>query len=263
MSVTLPEVKEMFLTGMHFGHKKQYSHPKAKEYIFGLRDGINVIDLSKTQELLQIALEFIQREIGKGKVFLFVGTKRQIKDIVREMAIKCEMPYITQRWLGGTLTNFETIRKGIKYLEDSEAKIANTDIDLTKKEKTLLAKEVSKLKEIYDGIRKMSNLPDYLFIVDPVKEHNAVSEAKKRNIPIVAICDTDANPSLFDWYIPANDDAKASVEMVMNLVSEAILGAKSAIRVSTDSGKGSDKKDDKPVKVEKEVEHKTTEETKE
>lgn len=253
MSIKIPEVKEMFLTGMHFGHKKQYSHPKAKEYIFGLRDGVNIIDLSKTQELLTNILEFIQKEVKNGKTILFVGTKKQIKDIVRESAIKCGMPYITQRWLGGTLTNFETIRKGIKYLEDSETRIADPNSDLTKKERALLDKEVIKLKGIYDGIRSMRGLPDYLFIIDPVKERNALSEAKKNELPVIAICDTDADPRTVDYYIPANDDSKASVEMIMNLVTEAILDVKSAIRGSTDSGKDSDKKVVEPVKDDKEV----------
>lgn len=241
MSVKIPEIKEMFLAGMHFGHKKEHSHPKAKEYIFGLRDGVNVIDLTKTQELLKLVLEFIAREVKSGKVFLFVGTKKQIKQSVKDAAIKSEMPYIAQRWLGGTLTNFDTIRKGIKYLEDSEAKIADENSDLTKKEKTLLEKDVNKMKEIYDGIRKMKDLPDYLLIVDPIKEHNALKEAKKKRIPIVAVCDTDANPSQVDWFIPANDDAKASIEMVMNLIAEEIVSAKKDLEKKSDETVGDNK----------------------
>ncbi|EKD56972.1 MAG: 30S ribosomal protein S2 [uncultured bacterium] len=249
MSVKIPEIKEMFLAGMHFGHKKEHSHPKAKEYIFGLRDGVNVIDLTKTQEFLKLVLEFIVREVKIGKVFLFVGTKKQIKQSVKDAAVKSEMPYIAQRWLGGILTNFETIRKGIKYLEDSEAKIADESSDLTKKERTLLDKEVNKQKEIYDGIRKMKELPDYLLIIDPVKEHNAVSEAKKKHIPIVAVCDTDANPNKVDWFIPANDDAKSSVEIVMNLIAETIVGAKKDLEKKSDKVV-EDKKDTKTEKSE-------------
>ena len=241
MSVKIPDLKEMFLTGMHFGHKKERSHPRSKDYVFGLRDGVNVIDLGKTQDMLKSVLEFITREVSQGKVFLFVGTKKQIKDVVKEAAEKCDMPYATHRWLGGTLTNFETIKNGIRSLESTEAKLADPDADMTKKEKTLLDKDLQKLKETYQGIRNMKKLPDVMFIVDVVKEGSAVSEAKKKQIPVVGVCDTDADPRLVDWVIPANDDAKNSVDMIMKLVVEAVQEGKSANRRSADSGNNTKK----------------------
>lgn len=226
MSIKLPDVKEMFLTGMHFGHKKERSHPKAKDYIFGIRDGVNVINLDKTQEMLKLALDFITREVSQGKTILFVGTKKQIKDIVTKCAVECDMPYATTRWLGGTLTNFETIKKGIATLQSYEAKLADPNSDMIKKERTVLEKEVNKLKNIYDGIRNLKQMPDIMFVVDVVKEHNAVKEAKTKGITVVGICDTDANPNNIEWCIPANDDAKASVEMILNIVTQAVLEGK-------------------------------------
>lgn len=222
MSVKLPEIKEMFLAKMHYGHIKGRSHPKAKDFVFGLRNGINIIDLSKTQEMLADVLEFIIKEVSQGKTILFVGTKRQIKEKLKLIAEKYSMPYVSFRWLGGTLTNFETIRRGIKSLEESEAKLADSKADMTKKEKTLLEKEIKKLNEIYGGIKNMKSLPDIMFAVDIVNESNAITEAKKKGIVVIGVCDTDANPKLVDWCIPANDDAKDSINLILDLVAEAV-----------------------------------------
>jgi small subunit ribosomal protein S2 len=226
MSVKLPEIKEMYLAGMHFGHKKERSHPKAKDFIFGVRDGINVINLDKTLEMMESVFAYITDAVNKGKTILILGTKKQIKDTVKSVAEKSMMPYINFRWLGGTFTNYDTIRKGIKNLIDMEKKINDPEIDLTKKEKSIMEKEINKMNEIFGGIRDMQGLPDVLFVVDVAKEQNAIKEARKKGVITIGICDTDANPQDVDYYIPANDDAKDSVDMILNLLAETIVSAR-------------------------------------
>lgn len=220
----LPTLEEMLKVGVHFGHKKQRSHPKAKKNIFCLREGIYVIDLGKTQELLKRALDYFSKVTKEGRTILFVGTKKQAKRIVEEAAKKVNMPYITHRWLGGTLTNFETVRKNIKHLEELEKKKESEEYQyFTKKEKLKLDEEIAKLHQIFDGIIEMKKLPDCLFVVDAVEEDIAIKEANKKGIPIVAICDTNANPEKVDYPIPANDEALKSIEMMVGLVAEGIL----------------------------------------
>lgn len=231
MAVKLPSLEEMLNAGVHFGHKKQRSYSKAKKYIFCLRDGINVIDLEKTQILLKEALDYLTKSTKEGKVILFVGTKRQAKKIVEDAAKKTGMPYITHRWMGGMLTNFETVRKSIKKLEELEKKKSSDEYSaLTKQEKAKIEEEVLKLHKIFDGIINMDKMPDILFIVDAVHEDIAVLEALTKEIPIVAICDTDANPDRIDYPIIANDDAVKSLQMIIGLVENAILEGKSAIK---------------------------------
>lgn len=235
MTIQIPELKEMLDAGMHFGHKKERSHPGAKQFIFGIRDGINIIDLNKTQDMAKLAGEFLQKEAVKGKTILFVGTKKRVKDLIKNAAINCQMPYIVDRWLGGTLTNFETVRKGISALKDAERILADADSDLTKKEKTVLKKRLEKLKKTYEGVRDLHGLPDILFVFDAANEKIAVKEAKAKNIPVVAVCDTDANPQLVDWVIPANDDAINSMRMVIKMVEDAICEAKESKNTAQDS----------------------------
>lgn len=214
---------EMLEAGVHFGHKKERSHPKAKKYIFTLREGIYVIDLEKTQSNLKEALEFLKKEVNLGKTILFIGTKRQAKKFVQEVAEKTHMPYINKRFLGGTLTNFETIRKNILRMEDLERQMQSPEFAaLTKKEKKIITDKAEKLRITFDGVRAMKNLPDVLFVVDAAKESLALKEAKIMNIPIVAISDTDSNPEKIDYPIPANDDAPKAIEMILKLVEEAI-----------------------------------------
>lgn len=223
----LPTLKEMVEAGVHFGHKRERSCPKAKKYVFCLRDGIFIIDLEKTSDLLKSALEYLEKSAKEGKTILFVGTKNLAKKTVTESAKKSGMPYMTERWLGGTLTNFETIRRSIKYLKDIEDKKNSEEYNnYTKHEKAKLDEEIEKLHRTFDGIIAMDKLPDVLFVFDAEEESNAVKEAKKRNIPIVAVCDTNANPDLVDYPIIANDEALKSIELIMNLVTDAVLEGK-------------------------------------
>ena len=227
MSPTMPKLKEMIQAGMHFGHKRQRSYPKAKRYIFCIRDGIYIINLEETVKQLETAIDYVNKLAKSGKTILFVGTKKQGQKIMEEAAKKCEMPYMTKRWLGGTLTNFETIRKRIKYLNELERKKETEEYkDLTKQEKLIIDEEAAKLHSIFDGIFKMEKMPDALFVLDAAEEDNAIKEAIIKEIPVIAICDTNSNPDIIDYPIVANDEAVKSIEMIVNLVADAILEGK-------------------------------------
>lgn len=219
----LPTLKEMMDTGMHFGHKKERSYPKARKFVYTIREGINVIDLGKTQEMLEKALKFLIEVSAQDGTILFVGTKRQAKDLIVEAGKVTGMPYINFRWLGGTLTNFETIQKNIKKLNELEDFIQSEDFEkLTKKEKMKINEKIEKLRRMIEGIRHLKDLPDCLFIVDTAAENIAVKEARMMGIPIVGVSDTDANPNLIDYPIPANDDSVKSIKMILDLVVEVI-----------------------------------------
>lgn len=219
----MPTLIEMLEAGVHFGHKKERSNPRAKDYIFTLKEGIYVIDLEKTQDYLAKALEYLKQQISMGKTILFVGTKRQAKKIIQEVAESVEMPYINQRWLGGTLTNFETIRKSLQTLENLQKQTDGPDYEkLTKKEKKVISDKITKLESTFGGVKKMKNLPDAVFVIDAAKESLAIEESNRVGIPVVAIADTDANPDVINYPIPANDDAPKSIEMIMGLVKTAL-----------------------------------------
>ena len=221
--IKLPSLKEMMEAGAHFGHKKERSYPKARQYIYVLKDQIYIIDLEKTRDMLEETLAYISKAVSQGKNILFVGTKRQAQAIVEKIAKEVGSPYINHRWLGGTLTNFATIRKNLKHLEELEDRLKTSDIDqLTKREKARLQEEADKLHIIFDGIRHLENLPDILFIVDTAKERIAVAEAKKMGLAVAGIADTNANPELVDYPIVANDDALKTIEMILSLVAQAI-----------------------------------------
>jgi len=223
----LPTLVEMLDAGVHFGHKKQRSYPRARKYTYCLRDGIYVINLDLTLEKMQEALDFLSKSANEGKTILLVGTKNQAKSVIVETAKKTEMPYVSNRWLGGTLTNFETIRKSIKYLEELEKLVGSDEFKaFTKNERMKTEKEIKKLHHTFDGILTLSKLPDVLFALDAKEEDIAIAEAIKKNIPVVAVCDTDADPDKVDYPIPANDDALKSIEMIVNLIGEAIIEGK-------------------------------------
>lgn len=256
----MPTLIELLEAGAHFGHKKARSHPKAKDYTFTLREGIYVIDLDKTILGLEMALDFIKKQTVLGKTILFVGTKRQAKDLVQSVAEKSGMPYINQRWLGGTLTNFETIRKNLKNLEDLEAKSKDEKFSiLTKKEQKVINDKIEKLNKTFGGVRTMKNLPDAVFVVDAAKEKLAVTEANIKEIPIVAIADTDADFSQLTYPIPANDDAPKTLEMIMGLVAEALSvptvkkePARSAANLKAQSDAGGEVKEE-PKEIAEEI----------
>lgn len=228
----IPSLEELLAAGVQFGHKPERTDPRSKKYVFGIRDGVNVINLEKTQEKLSEALDFLTKVSKEGKVIIFVSSKRQAKNIIKKSAQEALCPYVDIRWLGGMLTNFETIKKSIRKLESLEAEIASESFQkLTKKEKLIIQRKKDKLLNSLEGIRKLSTIPDVLFIVDTAKEITAVAEAKQIDIPIVGICDTDANCDLIDYPIPANDDAAKSIELIVKLVKDAIIQGKKPAKI--------------------------------
>jgi small subunit ribosomal protein S2 len=217
-------IEDLLLSGAHFGHLTRRWNPKMKKYIFMERNGIHIIDLKKTHELLYEAGDSIARLIGDGKNILFVGTKKQAKDVVKNEANRCGMNFVTERWLGGMLTNFSTIRKSIKHLNSIiKMETDGTFDNIQKKERLMLTREKDKLEKILGGISSMNKLPGAIYIIDVKKEHIAVDEARKLNIPIYAIVDTNCDPEIIDYPIPANDDAVKSIELITRFIADSII----------------------------------------
>ncbi|AOZ87256.1 30S ribosomal protein S2 [Bacillus xiamenensis] len=220
-------MKQLLEAGVHFGHQTRRWNPKMKRYIFTERNGIYIIDLQKTVKKVEEAYNFTKNLAADGGKILFVGTKKQAQDSVKEEAIRSGMYYVNQRWLGGTLTNFETIQKRIKRLKDIEKMQENGTFEvLPKKEVVQLKKELERLEKFLGGIKDMKTLPDALFIIDPRKERIAVAEARKLNIPIIGIVDTNCDPDEIDVVIPANDDAIRAVKLLTAKMADAILESK-------------------------------------
>ena len=227
-------MKQLLEAGVHFGHQKRRWDPKMAEYIFQSRNGIHIIDLQKTSNKLDEAYEFMKEQSEAGKTFLFVGTKKQAQDCVKEVAEKSGMYYVNQRWLGGTLTNFKTIRNRINRLTELEAMEQNGTFDvLPKREVVLLKKEMDKLNKNLGGIKEMTELPGVIFVVDPKKEHIAIQEARKLNIPIVGLVDTNCNPDDVDYVIPGNDDAIRAVKLITDVMANAIIEGKQGESLET------------------------------
>ena len=217
-------IKQLLEAGVHFGHHVSRWNPKMKKFIFGERSNIYIIDLEKTVDYLNKAREFVRGVAAKGDAILFVGTKRQAQDIILAESQRSGMYYIKDRWLGGTLTNFKTIRNSIKRLEAIETMQKDGTFEaIKKKEKAILTKEMDKLKKNLQGIVSMKKMPGAIFIVDAKKEDIAVKEARKLGIPIVAIIDTNADPDLIDYPIPANDDAMRSIKLLTGLLTDSIM----------------------------------------
>ena len=220
-------MKQLLEAGVHFGHQTRRWDPKMAEYIFQARNGIHIIDLQKTSKKLDEAYAFIKEQVEEGKTVLFVGTKKQAQECMKEAALKCGMYYVDQRWLGGMFTNFGTIRKRVQRLKDLEAMEQDGTFDvLPKKEVILLKKEMEKLEKNLGGIKEMDKLPGVIFLVDPKKERIAILEAKKLNIPVVGIVDTNCNPQDLDYPIPGNDDAIRSVSLIADVMANAIIEGK-------------------------------------
>ncbi len=217
-------LEEMAKTGLHFGHHTSRVNPKMKPYVFGSRNDIAIIDLDKAMEKLIEALEFVAKSRVGGKTLLFVGTKIQIKDTLKNIAAECNVPYISERWLGGTFTNFPTLKKRIDYFKDLEKKKISGDLEkYTKKEKAKFEKELKDLEIKYGGIKNMDKLPDIIFVCDMIKDKLAISEAKKKGITVIAITDVDTDLSKVDYPIPANDDAISSVKYILEKTKKVIL----------------------------------------
>ena len=264
--MTVVSMNYLLEAGVHFGHQTKRWNPKMKEYIFTTRDDIHIIDLQKTVACIEVAYDKIKEIAANGGTFLFVGTKKQASEASKEEALRSNSFYVTERWLGGTLTNFRTIRKRVKRLEEIENMEKNGTFDvLPKKEVIGLKKEYEKLNKVLCGIRKMHKLPQAMIIVDPKKEINAIREARKLNIPVFGIVDTNCNPDDVDYVIPGNDDAVRSVKLVLGVLNNAICeanGLEVIDYVTEDDKKGKKEKNEKKVEDKKVVET-VVEETKE
>jgi small subunit ribosomal protein S2 len=229
-------MKELLEAGVHFGHQVRRWNPKMKEYIFGERNGIYIIDLQKTQRMFRDAITFVTNLIAedRGKTVLFVGTKRQAQDAIREESERCGQYYVNQRWLGGLLTNFQTVQKSIKRLRDLEAMQTDGRYEkLTKKERIKLDRERESLNKNLSGIKTMGRLPDAIFIIDVRKEEIAVAEANRLGIPIVAVVDTNCSPEGIDYVIPGNDDALRAVRLFASRIADSILEGQ---QIATEGG---------------------------
>lgn len=219
----IPTLAEMLKAGMHFGHKSSKRHPKMAPFIYTTRGGINIIDLNQTAEKLQEALNVAKKLSGENKTILFVGTKKQAQKAIKKYATECKMPYIANRWIGGTFTNFNVFRKNIKKYIDLKDKMAKGELDkYTKHEKTKFKKEIEKLEGLVGGLVGLNKLPDLIFVVDTKKDKIAIREALKMHIPVIAICDTNSNLSDINFPIPANDDAIKSIDTIIRLIAEAV-----------------------------------------
>ena len=224
-------MKQLLESGVHFGHQTKRWNPKMREYIYTERNGIYIIDLEKTLKLVEQAYDVVREVSEKNGKVLFVGTKKQAQESIKEEAIRCGQFYINNRWLGGTLTNFTTIKKRIARLKELEAMETNGHFDLLpKKEVAGLRLEREKLEANLGGIKEMSTLPDIIFIIDPSKEEIAVNEARKLNIPIVAIVDTNCDPDDIDYVIPGNDDAIRAIKLISSVMADAVLEGKQGLQ---------------------------------
>lgn len=219
----IPDLLTMLKAGVHFGHQLSKRHPKMKPYIFTAKNGFHLINIEETQVKLKEALDFVKKIVQNGGTILFLGTKKQAQSIIAKYAKDCGMPYVAERWLGGTFTNFFAISKLVnKYKSLRDKKVSGELEKYTKKERLEFDREIEKLEKIVGGIVNLAKAPDAIFICDLKKEKTAVREALRKNIPIVGICDTNANPEDITYPIPANDDAIKSIELITSLISEAV-----------------------------------------
>ncbi|MDD5759098.1 MAG: 30S ribosomal protein S2 [Desulfobulbaceae bacterium] len=229
-------MKEMLIAGLHFGHQTRRWNPKMKPYIFGARNNIYIINLDKTLPMFNAAYDFIASRVAKGSNVLFVGTKQQGQDIIREEATRCGMYYVNHRWLGGMLTNFQTIKKSVDRMKSIEAMIADGSIHKYKKKEALgMEKDLGKLEKTLGGIKTMKGVPDIIFIVDPRREDIAIDEANKLGIPVVAITDTNCDPTGIDYLIPGNDDAIRAIKLIVSRIADAVIEGKSNRGVDEES----------------------------
>ncbi len=224
------DVEEMAQLGVHFGHQTSKTHPKMEPYLFGKRNTVHLIDLEKTKDKLEKALQFIRELISEGKILLFIGTKIQIKELLKNTSLECGLPYVNERWLGGTFTNFEIIKKRIEYFKDLEKKKTGEEFEkYTKKERAKIEKELMVLDKKFGGIKNLEKLPEAIFVLDMKKDALPIKEAQEKGIKVIGISDTNVDPNLADYPIPANDDAISSVKYILEMAKETILKTKSEI----------------------------------
>lgn len=226
-------LEELLNSGAHFGHQTKRWNPKMDEYLYGQENGVHIFDLTKTKPLIEEALVFITKSVSEGKNVLLLGTKKQIKDKVREVAEEVGMPYVNERWLGGIISNFDMMKRSIKKMDEMRENMASGAYKkYTKKERLLIDREITRLERFFGGIAKLENIPDVLFVIDTKREANAVREANYKKVPVVGIVDSNSDPDVVDYPIPMNDDASHALEYVLELVKEAIMeGKKKAPKV--------------------------------
>lgn len=221
VKITLEELLE---AGAHFGHQSRRWNPKMEEYLYGVKDGVHIFDLAKTKIAIEEALKVLEKYVSQGKSILLVGTKKQAKDRVKEIGEKTGISYIDERWLGGTLTNFNQIINSVRKLKDIEEGLATEKYNsYTKKERLLLEREVEKLKRNFGGLRNLTQKPDLMIIIDTHREEGAIKEARRFNVPMIGVTDSNADPTFIDWPIPMNDDASKSVAFILDLIEKTIL----------------------------------------
>lgn len=222
------DIKQLFESGAHFGHKTSRWHPKMAQYIHSSKNGTHIIDLVKTADTLTKSMKFLETTVSAGKQVLFVGTKRQAQQIIEETAGETDMPYVSQRWLGGMLTNSNTIGERVKYLKDLEAKMTSGQLNnkYSKLEVQRFQEEIDSMNHLYGGIKNLNGKPGALFVVDIVHESNAIKEAKKLGIPVVGIVDTNADPSIIEYPIPANDDSIKTIKLIADYIKSAVESGK-------------------------------------
>lgn len=228
-----PSLQELLEAGVHFGHQVNRWHPHMEPYIFTSRENIHIIDLLKTRELLETAANYLKDQAKEGKVIMFVGTKHQAQDIIKEEAVRVGAAYVSKRWIGGLITNWEQIKRNIDKLNTYEREKDTNKLDkYTKKERLLMDRKMAKLNSELSGIKHLSGIPDVLFLIDPKREMNAVLEAKRKDITVVALCDTNTNPQLVDYVIPGNDDSIKSLRLIIKTVADAIEQGREAAEKS-------------------------------
>jgi len=258
------EIKDLLEAGVYFGHPSRQFDPRIKPYLYGKRQGIYIIDIEKTVEKLKEAGEFLKKIAASGKNILFVGTKKQAQGVIKEMAEKCGMPYVNYRWIGGTLTNFKEIRKRIERLKEIEGYEESGKINLyTKKEASLLIKEKEDLLRKFGGVRDMEEYPGAIVVVDVKREMNAIKEARKINIPVVGIVDTNGNPEVVDYAVPGNDDGFKSINLLLSILSDYIIEGKKEVEYVVEEKEKKEVKKKVEEKEKKEVKRKKAKNKKE
>jgi len=229
--INVPKIEDMLKAGMHFGHRTNRWHPKMKPFIFTSKNGVYIINLKKTQEKLSEALEFISRMVAEGKNILFIGTKSQVAGPLKKMAVETNQAYVVGKWLGGYLTNFAMVKRSVKKYLDLVEKRETGKLDkYTKKERLNFDREIKKLEERVGGVSALTKLPDVLFVWDLKEEETAVKEAIQKNIPIIAVCDTNVNPEQANYPIPANDDSTKTIDLILESIRQAVLEGQKNIK---------------------------------
>lgn len=223
MATKMPSLAEMLKAGVHFGHQSSRWHPKMEPYIFGSRNGIHIIDLEKTQVEMEKTYEEVKKLVASGKVILFVGTKRQAREIIKGAAQKCGMPYLTERWIGGLLTNFDECKRRLKKYKSLKEQVASGEVEkYTKKEQSDIKKQIEKMDKYLAGLVALEKMPDALYVADMRVEKTAITEARKMEVPVIGVCDTNVDPTKATCVIPANDDAVNAIQMIADFIVEAV-----------------------------------------